>query len=153
MERAQVTAAPSKLTPEQWKRVEAALGFAYGDAQLEVDGFRVGLRVSYAGALQLAIVAYVNGEFRGKWALEDCEERRRFMREQTLRYYSPAQVRRIIAKMGKRHAQKYADECLSGTHTAYYWDWPSFRSLKRHLIKHNASIRLVAIDGLGEPEQ
>lgn len=147
-----MTAVPSQLTTEQWKRVESALGYAHGHVELEVDGFDVGLRVSYAGALKLAIVAYVNGEFKGKWLTEDCEERRRFMRAQTVRVYSPARVRRITAKMGKRHGRKFADELLSETLTAYCWDWPSFGPLKRHLIKHNASIRLDSIDGLGEPD-
>ena len=152
MERAQVIAAPSQLTPEQWERVQNALYPPYARVDLEVDGYQVSLRIRWAGALKFQIVPLVNGKFKGEWLFKDCEERRRFARPTTRALYSPARVAQIIKNMGKRHGKRFADEHLSATITSYWYGWSSFGPLKRHLLKHNTSIRLVSIDGLGEPE-
>ncbi len=151
MEGAPVTVAPSQLTPEQWKRIENALYPLYAHVKLEVDGYQVSLRIRSAGGLKFQIVPLVNGEFKGEWLFNDCEERRRFARPMTRSLWSPLQVARITKHMGKRRAKQYAAEELSATITHYWYGWPSFGPLRRHLIKHNTSIRLVSIDGLGEP--
>jgi hypothetical protein len=147
-----MTAAPSKLTTEQWKRVETALYPPSARVDLEIDGYQVSLRIRSAGGLKFQIVPLVNGEFKVEWLFKDCEERRRFARPTTRPLYSPARIAQITKSMGKRRGKQFADELLSGTITHYWYGWPSFGALKRHLIKHNTSIRLLAIDGLGEPE-
>lgn len=145
-----MTVAPSKLTPEQWKRVEDALAHPHGEVVLEVDGYRLALQVRMVAPRRFEIAPFVNGEFKGKWLIEDCEERRRFLREQTRPHYSKARIERATAKMSKRAAKQFAADFMSGTSTFYCWSWPAFAPLKRHLIKHNTSIRLDAINGLGE---
>ncbi len=150
MERAQVTAAPSKLTPEQWKRIEDALGFAYGSAELEVDGYRLLLRVAHVGPLKLKITPFVNGWMRGEWLGKECEERRRFFRPVVLRLFSHADKAKWIKACGKKRAYEMFE--LDKTRTYWFFAWPSFGPLKRHLVKHNASIRLVSINGTEEPQ-
>ena len=144
-------AAVLQITPEQWKRVEAALLPPYARVDLKVDSYQVTLCLRWAGALKFQIVPLVNGEFRGEWLFKDCEERRRFARPRTRSLWPPAKVAQITKGMSKRHAKQFADERLSGEITHYWCGWSSFAPLKRHLIKHNASIYLVAINGVTEP--
>jgi hypothetical protein len=150
MERAQVNAAPPKLTPEQWKRIGDALCFAYGSAELEIDGFKLLLQVVHAGPLKLTIVFFVNGWMRGEWLGKDCEERRRFFRPVTLRSYSYALKAKWIKALGKKRAHEMFE--LDKTCTFWMSDWPSFGPLKRHLVKFNTSIRLVSIGGVAEAQ-
>ena len=145
-----MTAAPSKLTPEQWKRVEDALGFAHGEVTLEIDEFHVSLQVQYLSPLKLAIQPFVNGWFRGEWLGKDCEERRRFFRPVVMHVYSPAAKAKWIKALGKKRTHELFD--LDATKTYWQSCWLSSGSLRRHLIKHNTSIRLVGINSLGEPE-
>ncbi|MBK5230228.1 MAG: hypothetical protein JJE27_03545 [Thermoleophilia bacterium] len=147
-----MTAAPSQLTPEQWKRVEDALSLSFGTVDLEVDGYDVTLQVSQVAPLKFEIAPFVNGKFKGEWIAKDCEERRRFLREVTRPLYSRSRIASAAAKMSKRAGERFAADFMSGVYTSYRWTWPSFAPLKRHLVKHNTSIRLLGINGLGEPE-
>lgn len=151
MERAQMTAAPSQLTPEQWKRVGDALRFAHASAEMECDGFKLGLQVQHVDALKLGISVFVNGWCRGQWILNDCEERRRFLQPTVSRLYSHAQKARIVERIGKKRAADWYPN-LDKTYTSYSTTWTAFSRLKRHLLKHNASIRLVSINGIEEPQ-
>lgn len=128
------------MTKEEWATVERALNFAYGAADLRVDGFEVALRVERIRKLQYTIVVYVNGSWKGTWLRTDCEERRRFFRP----------VRRCL--MSRKHydawrksfGKKRADaERAKASGTFWLPDWTSFGALRRHLVKNNTSIELV----------
>jgi hypothetical protein len=84
----------------------------------------------------------VNGEVRGAWLFEDCEERRRFMRPVKRFLYSKEQ-RVSYKKVSKRLRQKYGLPDPDITYTSYDFYWTSFRALKRNLIKNNTTIELV----------
>lgn len=143
MERAQMTEA-------QWKRLGEALRFSHSSATLEVDGFNLNLQVDHVGPLKLAIVFYVNGRMRGEWILNDCEERRRFFRPVEIRLFSFTKKAKLIKSLGKKRAYEMFD--LDRARTYFISTWLSFVPLKRHLIKNNASIRLISINGTLEPQ-
>lgn len=78
------------MTPELWKKVEAALLFPWGRVDLQCDDYRLTLTVVQIKRLRYAIHIFVNGVFLGEWMGEDCEERRRFLRPRKLALYSHA---------------------------------------------------------------
>ena len=146
-----MTAASSTPTQEQWKRIQNALVFASSDVVLDIDGYRVALQVVYIKALRMNIAVYVDGFFKGEWIMNDCEERRRFLRPVQLRMYSQARKFGIIKRLGKRMAEKCFPE-MDRKHVFFTQLWPSFLPLTRHLLKNNASIRLAKINGIEEVE-
>ena len=67
------------MTKEEWKKVDKSLKLVMSrGTTLKIDGYKVHLFLTQKSQFQNAIVFYVNDEFRGKWLMEDCEERRRF---------------------------------------------------------------------------
>ena len=67
------------MTAEEWKKVDKSLKFVMSrGTTLKIDGYKVHLFLTQKSQFQNAIAFYVNDEFRGKWLMEDCEERRRF---------------------------------------------------------------------------
>ncbi len=67
------------MTETEWKQVDNALKSVYGfGVKLKIDNFDVSLKLRQCSQFKNAIFVYINGEFRGKWLTEDCEERRRF---------------------------------------------------------------------------
>lgn len=125
------------MTREQWKHFEEQLSQPYGRLNLLVDGRLLELHVRHLDR-KLVIAWYVDGNFLGKWLTEDCEERRRFARHSTRHLFS-AKVRKGVHKSFQK---KYG---LDGTYTGYHWFWLSPAALRRHLVKHNASIELAEI--------
>jgi len=137
---------PQQPTAEQWQAVHEALMPTYGSAVLDCDGYSLSLNKLQQGESGLAIYPYVNGSFKGKWILEDCEERRRFLRPVSHARYS-AKDKKLYQKLDRYLGKKVDPKKYDVKITYYYWAWPSFASLKRHLIKNNNVIRLVAING------
>lgn len=67
------------MTEAEWKQVDKALKSVFSrGAKLRIDGYEVSLCLRQISQFSNAIAVYINGEFRGKWLAEDCEERRRF---------------------------------------------------------------------------
>ena len=107
--------------------------------KLLIDGYEVSLALRQVSQFRNAIVVYVNGEFRGKWLTEDCEERRRFF---------PCKKRCLtntneLKKMGirsKKEIQKYKE---MATCNAYSSAWTSFKAMKKHFETNNKSIEIL----------
>lgn len=128
------------MTAEQWKQVEEKLQFVLDSGvKLLVDGYEVSLYLSQVSQFRNAIVIYINGEFRGKWLTEDCEERRRFF---------PCKKRCLtnaneLKKMGirsKKEIQKYKE---MATYNAYSSAWTNFKAMKKHFEANNKSIEIM----------
>lgn len=67
------------MTAEEWKKVDEALTSVWSPyVHLKIDGYKVSLNLTQKSRFQNVIAVYINDEFRGKWLMEDCEERRRF---------------------------------------------------------------------------
>jgi hypothetical protein len=129
------------MTADDWKKLEAALRSPFGRAVLTVDGYALTLEVQQAKPLKFVIGFYVDGWFKGEWALDDCEERRRFCCPKKGHLFSPAARAKMKKGLSKRSIAKY----LPNVDKAFTWYssvWSSFAPLKRHLIANNKSIEL-----------
>jgi len=130
------------MKKEDWEEVEIRVFNSYLGAKLLVDGYTLTLRVlRNIKEMRLEIVPYVNGTLEGSWVLEDCEERRRFMRPVTISAWN-AKARETMRKQPKSLLKKLninPDEKL----VYYSFSWLSFRPLMRHLIANNKNIELV----------
>lgn len=147
-----VQALDKEMTKTEWDQLKVDLGHAYGHAELLVDGYRLTLSVQAVKPLKYEIIPYVNGEFKGIWARDKTEEAVRFLRPVTLHLFSPAQKKRMTKGLSKKLIKELIPN-IDKTSTYYAWGWPSFASLKAHLIKNNKSIeRVVKPETQGEKE-
>ena len=136
------------ITKDQWGEIETHLSYAFGCAKLTCDGYEVTLQVVSVNTLQYGIMVYVNGLFNGKWLIEDCEERRRFLRP-TQRFLWSAKERVAMLKIyGGKRAQKKDVERINRKITWYSSHWTSVKSLRRHLEKNNRELEVVSIGGV-----
>ena len=130
------------MTKQDWAYVEGRLKKQYHRVGLNCDGYRVSLLLSRVGDFELAITVFVNGEINGSWLVNDCEERRRFMKPTTKYVMSAKDHKSWVKDFGKRWLKAHGTD-VDKTYTSYLPWWKSFRSLKAHLIKNNSSIELV----------
>lgn len=129
-------------TKAQWEFARASLSHSFGSVALCVDGYDLRLEVKLVGHLQYEIMPFVNGWSRGAWLLEDCEERRRFMRPVKRPMYPPTERARIEKAFGKRRAKEYFPK-IGDSKTYYQLSWPSFEPLRRHLVANNRDIEIL----------
>jgi hypothetical protein len=132
------------ITKEQWAEVGQKLSNTYGSAELIVDGYNLTLQVIKVRGLKHEIVIYVDGHIKGEWITKNCEERRRFMRPKHTNLWS-AKKKASMTKGLSKAAVKVCYPFLDEKFTSYSSFWPSFTSLKRHLLKNNSSISLVVM--------
>jgi len=128
------------MTKQEWKEVESNMQ-PFGAARLKIDGYEISLAVHPVNKFKFAICIYVNGVIKGNYLTEDCEERRRFMRESKRCAYSGKHKKRML-KFGKKYLKEWGVD-INKTYSIYFPWWNSFNSLKRHLVKNNKSIELV----------
>ena len=129
------------MTPQDWERFEKRLSVPFSMVVLEADGYEVAFRVEPVKRLQYQIMTYVGGKFKGKWLLEDCEIRRKFMRPRST-YAFPAKERRELKKLGKKVLSKMnmdPDRRI----TSYTPLWASPKTLKSHLRKNCQNIEIL----------
>jgi hypothetical protein len=136
------------ITKEQWQQLESELSHSLGCAKLTCDGFDVNLEVRRIDTLKYGIVVFVNGVSKGRWIIEDCEERRRFLRP-VQRFINGAKLRADLIKIwGGKRAPKAKVEKINEKMTCYYSYWTSVKALRRHLEKNNQQVELVSL-GMG----
>lgn len=137
-------------TKDEWATFIKRLSGLYGQVKLLVDGYEVTVQRRLVGKNRLSSVVYVNGEIKGKWivshregeAKELPEETRRFWQQKTKSFCSAEKIKAAQKALGKRRAA----EIGYGKRWIYYTpEWPSARSLMRHLLKHNDSIEIVEL--------
>lgn len=127
------------MTKEEWIKAETALSSIYGRVDLLIDGYNVSVVCLPYKSLRQVLMIYINGEFKTKWCLEDCEERRRFcFKSKKCLLNSRERTKLKREKKSIREAVK-----KQMTTYIYYPHWHSFRTLKNHLLKNNSSIELV----------
>ena len=132
------------MTPQQWKFVEDRLMPPYGQVHLLIDDYKVTLQVGFVGKMKFEIMVYVNGFAKGEWLMNDCEERRRFLRPRRIAIHKPSSRARLTKGLSAKMDKEYFPT-LNKTFIVYDLLWPSYGPLKRHLIKHNQSIELVDV--------
>lgn len=129
------------MTPQEWQRFESKLSHALGWVRLKIDGYEVDFRVEPVKRLKYQIMTYVDGKFQGRWLLEDCEVRRKFMRPRSACVHS-AKERRDLRQMDKRVRRKLNMD--PDDRITYYTPlWSSPKSLKSHLRKTCQNIEFI----------
>jgi hypothetical protein len=127
------------LTREQWDEISRKLQSFWTPVRLLIDGYEITLQLERISVFENAILVWINGQWKGEWVLNDCEERRRFFKPTKRRN---AFLARLQKSLGKRRAAQIC-KGMSPYFTGYSQCWKSFPALKRHLIANNESIDLA----------
>lgn len=127
------------MTVEDWKEVETRLSIPYSSVKLKIDGYDVTIGHAMEKPLKHCLVIYIDGIFKTKWVLEDCEIRRRFCSKHTKSLLT-AKEKKALMRQRKALREQIMKDMTFEWYSPY---WSSFRSLKSHLIKNNKSIELV----------
>lgn len=129
------------MTKQEWDIVEEHLKHQFYAVVLICDGYRLTLQLCQIKGMELAIWIWINGQMKGSWYQEDCEERRRFFWPRARHRWS-AKSRKTLKGMGAKYLKSKGIDLNEILIIHYPW-WKSFRSLKAHLIKNNVSIELA----------
>lgn len=130
------------MTKEDWKKVEESLDSFYDMVKLRCDGYILTLYLARYTQFKNGITVYVNGKVEGRWLVEDCEERRRFMRPVKNSVHPPKE-RAKLKKLSKRLQKSSPLLNPDASFLTYRSYWTSFKALKNHLIKNNTNIELL----------
>ena len=127
------------MSNEDWKKAENALSLPYGKISMKIDGYNVTFVCTPLKPLKCVICFYIDGEFKIKWAMEDCDIRRKFCFKSKTSLLTAKQKKAL-----KREKKAVREEVIKEmTVYTYYPYFNSFRSLKSQLIHNNESIELV----------
>ena len=132
------------MTKDEWRKAEEALQQFFTTVKINADGYELILRLERIGTYKNAVMVYINGEFRGEWLARDCEERKRFMHKKTRSLLSTKEMANY-KKLTKRQQKELAERYNDLKYDSYSPQWPSFGSLKRHLIANKKDIQLIQI--------
>lgn len=129
------------MKKEDWEKAKSRLRAPLGQVDLLCDGYSVTLVNECISMFRNGIAVYVNGEIRGSWFVQDCEERRRFIpqKETSLMTRKPIAAYNKIPKKDRGPLKKFREE----TFTAYQTHWTNWQALVKHFEANNADIRLV----------
>lgn len=130
------------MDKKDWDKAKERLSLPFGGVELVADGYTVTLqRVSIKDMFHNAIAVFINGEFKGKWLLEDCEERRRFIAQKSV----PLMSRKEIAAYNKapKSVQRQFKKMREARIIQYSSHWTSWNALVKHFEANNQNIRLM----------
>ena len=133
------------MTKDDWKFVEGRLKNFYHSVDILCDGYMLTLKLETKDQFHNEIMTYVNGGFKGKWLLDNGEERRRFFCEHRKYLYNNKE-RATCKKLEQKFGRKYLAVQGIDYNKQYLWyspSWTSFKELKKHLLKNNHEIRLI----------
>lgn len=127
------------MTNEDWKYVEDELSCTFGYVNLLIDGYNVTLECRLEKPRHYVIAVFIDGKFNMKWAMDDCNIRRRFCSRHTKCFLDQKARNRL-----KREKKAFREEVKKQATTEYFLPyWNSFRLMKSHFIKNNTSIELA----------
>lgn len=128
------------MNSDQWKQIEEKLQIIRSPAvKLLIDGYEISLALRQVSQFRNAIMVYINGEFRGKWLTEDCEERRRFFPCKKRCATNTNELKKIGVR-SKREIQKYKE---MSTYNEYLSGWTNFNAMKKHFEANNTNIEIL----------
>ena len=141
------------MTSQDWQEVEERLNHFYTFVELICDGYKVTLVLVRVTQFKNVIRIYVDGQIKGIWYTEDCEERRRFFRPVSKYAHTQKEKAHLnkISKSLRRKMGPWYDP--NKKYTYYLPSWTSFKTLKSHLIKNNSNIELILEDKTNENRQ
>lgn len=129
------------MTKEEWAKAENALSTIYGHVNLKIDGYNVSVGFVKETATKYCLAVYIDGTFKMKWCIDDCDIRRRFCCKHKKAVVKKAEY---IKAFGKRTYNRLIKENPEYFYSVYYTPYfGSFKTLKNHLIKNNQSIELA----------
>lgn len=132
------------MTKTDWDKTKDLLArpWPYNRATLLADGYEVTLvlQIVSKDLMHNGIVVYIGDKFEGRWLVEDCEERRRFIPQKTVPVMTRAQITRYnkLPKAMQREFMEYRNRTV----TQYATHWTSWPALVKHFEAHNKDIRL-----------
>lgn len=134
------------MTNDEWQQVQTQLTTPLGVVVLNCDGYEITLRVEPFKGLQMCIMTYIDGWFKGEWVTNDCEIRRKFMRPEKF-YLYPRSSRLRAKELSKRRLAELKNTGLNPWKRGvnYTPTWLSFGPLKRHLQQNCTHIELVKV--------
>lgn len=132
------------MTKEEWKQTEEALKSFFSPVYLRADEYDITLILERVGVYKNMIMVYIDGQFKGKWLSEDCEERRRFFQIKTHSLLD-AKQKAAFKKLSKKAQRELCQEHHNFEYESHSPQWSSFGALKKHLIANNKNIELVKI--------
>ena len=118
------------MKKEDWEKAKSRLRAPLGQVDLLCDGYSVTLVNECISMFRNGIAVYVNGEIRGSWFVQDCEERRRFIPQKETSLMSRKQIA-AYNKMPKKDRgllKKFREK----TFTAYQTHWTNWQALVKH---------------------
>lgn len=133
------------MTKEEWKKVEENLQIISSIVKLDCDGYEVTLSLQQISQFKNGIVVYVNGVFKGKWLIDDCEERKRFLPCKTKTLVKEKDIKAMGSsdfRMTKKRVKEFKDKY---SYYVYSNTWTSFREMKKHFEQNNQSIKIIDI--------
>lgn len=131
------------ITKEQWAKVEQDLQCLYVKVILQCDDYAVSLHLGKVNKMKLGILVYVDGWFKGEWVgvKSNAEEAIRFFPTRYFYLYKTKE-RKLYKKLGKKYMKEHnINPNARMAFKNFYWS--SFKSMKRHFVKHNKSIELI----------
>ena len=129
------------MKKEDWEKAKSRLRAPLGQVDLLCDGYSVTLVNECISMFRNGIAVYVNGEIRGSWFVQDCEERRRFIPQKETSLMTRKQIAAYnkMPKKDRGPLKKFREE----TFTAYQTHWTNWQALVKNFEANNADIRLV----------
>ena len=128
------------LTDADRKLLCKQLSYADAWVDLDCDGYAVSIRAFKMRPLQYGLLISIGGEFKGAWMLEDCEERRRFMRP--ICYY----VFKKSIRTSSTHRRLLGPKKMDRKVVRYDAVWLSPRAMLRHFERNNKIIKMIPQD-------
>lgn len=122
----------------EWHKIEQLFSRSFGSVLLNCDGYEIAFSVVVIKR-RLTVMTYVNGQFKGKWLMEDCPERSKFMRKRSVPIYNSKQKKEFKKILGKFYREELYEKKIE-TYSPF---WPTYRILKKHLIENNKEITLI----------
>ena len=122
------------MTKKDWKYVEEELKGEFKTVRLNIDGYKVSLKLERVGLYKLGIMVYINGGFKEDW-LKECEISRRFLPKHTKRAFTKRDLKGFPKIKISEMQKKTYEYC------GFYWS--SFNYMKRAFIHNNNNIELI----------
>ncbi len=132
----------TSLRKQEIEQITSELAHPWGCVRLDCDGYAVSIVVVRTGALKYGLTVYINGWQKGEFVINDCEERRRFLRPSEQYLYSSVKRQKLIKDCGKRLAQKIG---VDKRFTLYSHNWLSVNTMLRHFMANNTKVDLVEL--------
>ena len=137
------------MTPEQWKKIEHDLSFAYGCARIKADGHVITMEVRQEKPLKFVIAVFIDGKIEWKRTQEPAPDasERKFWRLKKAYLSSPAKRAEYSAIAKKRGTPKNIKAIYEKGATEHFEmldpTWGSAKALCRHLRKHCTAVELL----------